>query len=714
VNRDGVLDIVHGAGDGSVHVLDGVTGEDLPGWPARTLAISEGLSAGFTSGPVPIPHDAVIGSVAADDIDGDGRVEIVAAGMRGRIYVFDDHGQSRPGFPVETDPALSDPENRNPLNDSDRGIVGAPTLADLDAPGEHPALEIVHSALDGHLYAWRTDGTSVAGFPVRLADRTKVSIDPATGKATPLPGVSGVRSRATKSLSSPAVGDLDGDGRPEIVVATNEEYGDDSDIFAIESPLLDQLSLLLGLVDFDDFSFDTSGRVYAVSPDGNDAPGGPFLPGWPARVPLIAPGILPTVGTGTPNSPAIADVDGTGTLRVAIFGAIGPIVLLNPDGSPAFGVGPTGAPRVFAVDFPAGFPIVPPTAGSPDAPFFGALGSGAFGDMTGDGLPEFVAPTGGLRKLLDVVVSAHQGKATSETPPTEFVEEDFAHHQITAWNPQTGALLPAFPRVMEDMQFIGSPALADVDGDGIAEVLNGSGVYQVRAYSADGSMPAGWPKFTHNWHIATPAAGDVDGDGLTEVIAFTREGNLFVWNTPAPATEPGLQWTSFGRDRRNTQNQASGVSLSAGAVDPLAGLAWVLEDTNLQIERLVDELPLAESRLLARSVAPFLIPLAERFIREDAEFRLGALLPAIHWGLQLPTQPIAALLPLEQRFRAAIRATLVRLQAATTCDAGDAACSRALLQAPMLQQVGDYFEGRGDPDLAVFVWAHGIGLFDAL
>ncbi len=714
VNRDGVLEIVHGAGDGSVHVLDGATGEDLPGWPVRTFAIDEGLSAGFTSGPVPIPHEAVIGAIAADDLDGDGRIEIVVAGMRGRIYAFDDQGRLRPGFPVETDPALSDPANRNPLNDSDRGVVGAPTLADLDAPGTHPALEIVHSALDGHVYAWRADGTSVPGFPVRLADRSKVSIDPATGQATALPGVSGVRERAAKSLSSPAVGDLDGDGRPEIVVATNEEYGNDSDLFAIESPLLGQLSQILGLVDFDDFTFDTSGRVYAVHPDGNLAPGGAFLAGWPARVPLIAPGILPTVGTGTPNSPALADVDGSGALRVAIFGAIGPVVLLNPDGTPALGTGANGAPRVLAVDFPNGFPDVPPTAGSPDAPFFGALGSGAFGDLTGDGLPEFVAPTGGLRKLLDIVVSARQGLATSASPPTEFVEEDFAHHQLTAWNAQTGAVLPAFPRVMEDMQFIGSPALADVDGDGIAEVLNGSGVYQVRAYRADGSMPPGWPKFTHNWHIATPAAGDVDGDGRTEVIAFTREGNLFVWDTPASATEPGLQWTSFGRDRRNTQNQASGVLHTAGPTDPLAGLDWVLDNTKLAIARLVDTLPRAESRVLARSIAPFLIPLAQRFIAADSERRLGALLPAIHRGLRQPTRPIDELIPVEQRFRAAVRATLVRLAAATTCEAKDRHCARALEQVPVLLMIGDHFDKRGDLRFAVLVWAHGIGRFDRL
>ncbi|HSJ97902.1 MAG TPA: FG-GAP-like repeat-containing protein, partial [Myxococcota bacterium] len=715
VNRDGVLDIVRGGGDGSVRAIDGATGNDLPGFPVWTEAIGESLAFGYTSGQVPIPHEAVIASVAADDLDGDGRVEIVAAGMEGRLYVFDDRGQPRPGFPVSTDPALSDPANRDPLNDTDPGIVGAPTLVDLDPPGVHPALEIAHSSLDGHLYAWRADGAPVSGVPVRLADRSKVSIDPATGRATPLPGVA-VRSRAAKSLSSPAAGDLDGDGRPELVVATNEEYRGIGDAFAIESTLLSQLSILLTAANFDDLRFDTTGRVYAVRPDGNHAAGGPFAPGWPVAVPVLAPGVLPTVGTGTPGSPAIAHVNGAP--RVVVFAATGPPVLVNGDGSPALGsIG--GRPRVLAHDFPAGFPNVPPGAGSPDAPFFGALGAAAVGDVTGDDEPELVAPTGGLRVLLDVVVSAKQGLATS-TPATDFVTDGLAHHQITAWDAATGALLPAFPRVMEDMQFIGSPALADVDGDGVAEILNGSGAYQVRAYRADGSMPAGWPKFTHGWHIASPTAGDVDGDGLTEIVAFTREGKLFVWDTPASATDAALPWTGFGRDRRNTQNQASGVPSTAGAPDALAGLGWVLEHLRSELDRLAAELPLSEARLLRRSAAPFLIPVALDHLIADRELRLAALLPGIENGLLLAIPELA---PLEARFPPAVRATLERLIAQTDCSlpprpgappTARSTCNAARTWAPIYLMYGDMQEAAGNPTEAVRFWAWGIALFDAV
>ncbi|RIL04993.1 MAG: hypothetical protein DCC71_11965 [Proteobacteria bacterium] len=713
VDRDGVLDIVLAGGDGSVHVYDGASGDELPGFPAKTDPLPIHASPAYASGEVPIPHEAVIGAVAADDLDGDGRVEIVASTIQGRLYVFDDHGGRRAGFPVATDPNLSLPESRNRLNDMLRGIAGAPVLADLDAPGAHPALEILSSALDGNLYAWRADGSLVAGFPVRLADRDRVSIDPATGQATPLAGVD-ARSRAAKSLSSPAVGDLDGDGRPEIVVATNEEYGNEPNGFAIESTLFRNLATLLGQADVDDFSVDTQGRVYAVKPDGNAAPGGPFLEGWPVGVPLLTPGVLPTVGTGTPGSPAIADVTGEGELRVAIFGAIGPVMLLNPDGTSALGTNASGARRPLAIDFPGrGFPQIPATAGSPDAPFFGALGSGAFGDITGDALPEYVAPTGGLRKLFDVVAPAQQGQLSD---PDSFVEDNaFGQHQITAWNPRDGTLVPAFPRLMEDMQFIGSPALADVTGDGVAEVINGSGVYLVRAYRADGSTPAGWPKFTHGWHIGSVTPGDVDGDGLIEIVAATREGQLFVWDTPAPATAAAMPWAGFGRDRRNTKNGTAAVSPVAGPVDPLAALGWALESIRSDAQALADTLPEDDARYLTGCCLDVLLAQAIAAIGQSNDFRTAQRLPGIEWSLRIPNHPIPEVAPLYERFRDAVRETLEReIDAHDPCPPGPSPGGR---QCVTKVQMAMSFLARGDlyadsnPRLAIFYWSRGIAIW---
>ena len=63
--------------------------------------------------------------------------------------------------------------------------------------------------LDGRLRAYRPDGTTVPGFPVRLQDPDL----PANEKMT------------AESINNPAIGDLDDDGKDDIVVATNEVYG---------------------------------------------------------------------------------------------------------------------------------------------------------------------------------------------------------------------------------------------------------------------------------------------------------------------------------------------------------------------------------------------------------------------------------------------------------------------------------------------------------
>ena len=90
----------------------------------------------------------------------------------------------------------------------------------------------------------------------------------------------------------------------------------------------------------------------------------------------------------------------------------------------------------------------------------------------------------------------------------------------------------------------------------------------MHAFREDGSEALGWPKQTGGWLIAGPAVGDVDGDGKLEVVAITREGNLFVWDTPARAGSP-VEWGSFRHDARNTgrySSPAGGRSTAKGSV----------------------------------------------------------------------------------------------------------------------------------------------------
>jgi hypothetical protein len=82
-------------------------------------------------------------------------------------------------------------------------------------------------------------------------------------------------------------------------------------------------------------------------------------------------------------------------------------------------------------------------------------------------------------------------------------------------------------------------------------VIAGSSGNVLHAFGEDGSDAKGWPKDTGGWLLASPAVGDVDGDGRAEVVAVTRDGFLYVWDTPArPHARGG--WPSFRHDARNT------------------------------------------------------------------------------------------------------------------------------------------------------------------
>ena len=49
----------------------------------------------------------------------------------------------------------------------------------------------------------------------------------------------------------------------------------------------------------------------------------------------------------------------------------------------------------------------------------------------------------------------------------------------------------------------------------------------------------------------------MDGDGKLEVVVPTREGSLYVWDTPGPLEVGGraaVHWPKFHHDVRNTGN----------------------------------------------------------------------------------------------------------------------------------------------------------------
>ena len=168
LNQDGCLEIIV-VRENHVYAWY-YNGTDVNGWPVN-------IDGGGLYNPTP----------AIDDIDGDGDLEIVVAtdsyssgqdDFRGSVYIFHHNGTNVSGWPKIIDPVCT----------SSSSIA----LGDLDGDG---GSEIVFSSYDGHIYAFYHNGTNVSGWPVKVWSKEHIK------------GV-------------PSLGDLNGDGTLEIVVSS--------------------------------------------------------------------------------------------------------------------------------------------------------------------------------------------------------------------------------------------------------------------------------------------------------------------------------------------------------------------------------------------------------------------------------------------------------------------------------------------------------------
>jgi hypothetical protein len=455
---------------------------------------------------------------------------------------------------------VPDRTNRHDSNNRlHRGIGTGPSLGNLDGSADG-SLEIIVGANDRHVYAWHADGTPVHGWPVLLKDPTKVqSIDPITNEVTLKPNAKAAI--GTKIITPASLGDIDGDGTLDVVIGVNEEY--------VERPNAIFENLTIGFLRAAGALTSGNGRTYALFHDGTAHGAAPldhgwnpdaFMPGWPVKIAMLTTGLLPTVGTGVDGPPALADLNHDGRPEIAIFSVIGPAYVFDGHGASFLGDEPgyPGIARTLAAD------IFGVGSNSVDAPAYPGLGGGVLAEMGGPGRGfQFMGPTAGLGKLVDNNLTEHQ------TPS----DNQFAMWSVAAADgtPASGDFEPNFPRVVNDLQFLTAPSVADIDGDGLPEALEGSGVYDIHALNINGVEPAGWPKFTGGWMVATPAIGDVDGDGHLEVVGITREGYLFIWKTPASECSD-VPWRKSHHDEWNTGNYDADTRAPAPILSTRAAL----------------------------------------------------------------------------------------------------------------------------------------------
>ncbi len=487
VDQDGVDEVVWVDSAGLLQVTDWRL-DPKPGWPQGAPLIEELdpenpanhlAQEAYAGGAVPaVQRHAITGTPAIGDLDGDGTLELVLGTLNGALLAWHADGSVVDGFPILLDRGLVDGET-DPDNVYDYGFFGSAALGDLTGDGD---LEIVIGAMDAHLYAFEHDGTNAPGFPVELRTTYETA--------------DGARSNGERIVSSPALGDVEGDGTLEIVIGSNEK------------------------------TTGTYGLAYLVHHDGT------IDPNWPAALFGAYTNALPFVGEGVPGAPTFCDVNGDGILEVAVHTIADSGKILNADTSTYATLS-----RV-ASDFG-------PLSNTSEA---GAnlimINSGSWGDLDRDGLMDYLIGSTGFDYALGLLDDGQR------------YDHD---HLLSAWSgaeADAGRMefLPGFPQIMEDLQFFLNPGVADLNNDGFPEAINGSAGNVVHAFDLQGDEPTGWPKLTGQWILGSPAVGDADGDGYLEVWVGTRSGFLYAWSTDAVAETSYRSWTGFRHDPANTGN----------------------------------------------------------------------------------------------------------------------------------------------------------------
>ncbi|MCI0453297.1 MAG: C25 family cysteine peptidase, partial [Candidatus Latescibacteria bacterium] len=146
------------------------------------------------------------------------------------------------------------------------------------------------------------------------------------------------------------------------------------------------------------------------------------------------------------------------------------------------------------------------------------------------------------------------------------------------WN---GSDLPGWPVVYAPQLYTeSSPVVGDIDADGLLDVVLGDEMKFINAWSATGQPIDGFPLALNDAVRSTPVIADVDLDGDVEIVAAGWDKSVYVWDFPGAYDPMKAPWPRFHANRYNDGNIDTVIPTPVGGVS--FAYAWVERGLELQ------------------------------------------------------------------------------------------------------------------------------------
>lgn len=481
---------------------------------------------------------SMLSSPVIADLDGNGDLELIAA-TGGKVYIWNHDGTVMNGWPT-----------------TNINAIGNPAVADVDNDNK---LDIFAATRDGKVYAWNYKGTILQGWPYL----TYLTISPSEKYPSKI-----------LETSSPVIGDIDNDGSLDIVVSAINlklflppEVEPKHQLFILNKngkvmsgwpksiPSFENIGVGTGTTTLADIDYDGKLEIIKGYPnylyvwrfDGTN------FPGWPKYI----------GNRNIENDVVVGDLDNDGNKEIiaitspdysntAIFSSI--VHVLKTDGDELDG---------FPMELPDGVHIYP--------------GSPILGDIDNDGKLEIMA-----------IMQTRN-------------ENNMPEWKIYVWN-YKGELLWKQPLTDNGIRYFnfGDPVIADIDGDGIKDILV-SGGYEgpehsvptsgkIFAWHNNGQEVLGYPISSNEVQFSAISVTDLDKDGNTDISfgtnhitkRFERVGDLYVYSLKKPYKPENVEWGKEHFDLRNTGNFDANPPI-VSITNPLNG-ATVVKGSSVNIQ----------------------------------------------------------------------------------------------------------------------------------